>query len=95
MSDYHEALRWDPNHAGAHVNLGVLLEDAHEDYAGAERKYRVVIRCDTDQTTARDRLDEVILHATESAKKTATGVAGHKQKKGRRVGESTCFRAGA
>jgi tetratricopeptide (TPR) repeat protein len=51
ISSYREALRLDPNHADAHINLGRLLHDAGNAKDAAVH-YRAALRARPDSTTA-------------------------------------------
>jgi tetratricopeptide (TPR) repeat protein len=52
ISQYHQAIRCNPDLTDAHYNLGNLLH-ARADYDGSEREYREAIRCDPNHRNAR------------------------------------------
>lgn len=59
VEEYREALRLDPDHLGAHINLGNALR-VKGDLDGAVEQYREALRVAPDDETARQNLETVL-----------------------------------
>ena len=58
---YRAAIAADPGHAGAHSNLGALLQNERQDFDGAEAAYRAAIAADPGHANAHTNLAHLLL----------------------------------
>jgi len=63
---YTRCIALDPNHYGAHNNLGMVLKNVRKDYEGAERHYRKAIELDPKHAPAHNNLGK-LLHDVRKA----------------------------